>query len=274
MSEDNRVIDSGANDLERSQMIFDNYAFNDAGNLDEARTPKLNFTGLTSAQMTFDVAYAPYNAANFDGLEVLVSTDCGLTYTSVYSKSNTVLATAPATTALFVPTAAQWRTETISLNSYIGQSSVTIAIRNLAGYGNNLYLDNINITGVIAVGVPVASFTASPSSPICAGQTVTYTSTATNSPTSYSWAFAGGTPATSTSATQIVTYAAAGNYNVSLTATNGSGSNTLNQLAYMTVNAIPSTPGIISGTASLCSGAVGNGYSIAAVPGATMLENL
>ncbi len=252
-----------------NSMIFDNYAFNDAGNLDEARTPKLNFTGLTSAQMTFDVAYAPYNAANFDGLEVLVSTDCGLTYTSVYSKSNTVLATAPATTALFVPTVAQWRVETISLNAYIGQSSVTIAIRNIAGYGNNIYVDNINITGVAAVGVPVASFTASPSSPICAGQTVTYTSTATNSPTSYSWAFAGGTPATSTSATQVVTYPAAGTYNVSLTATNGSGSNTLNQLAYMTVNAIPSTPGIISGTASVCSGIVGNVYSISAVPGAT-----
>jgi PKD repeat protein len=255
-------------------MFFNNLSYNDIGNNDEARTPKLNFTSLSSAQMTFDVAYAAYDASNFDGLSILVSTDCGLTYTSVYSKTGSNVAagnlpTAPPTTGSFVPSTAQWRTETISLNSYIGQSNVTIAIRNLAGYGNNLYVDNINITGVAVVAAPVASFTSSLGSPVCTGQVVTYTSTSTNSPTSYSWTFAGGTPATSTSSTQAVTYATAGTYNVSLTATNASGSNTLNSAGYMTVITAPTTPGLVTGTATLCSGAAGNVYSIVAVAGAT-----
>lgn len=252
-----------------NSMMFDNYTYDDSGNNDEVRTPKLNFSGLSSAQMTFDVAYAPYDAANYDGLEILVSTDCGLTYTSVYLKSNTTLATAAATTASFVPTAAQWRTETINLNAYIGQSGVTIAIRNIAGYGNNLYVDNINISGIAAPSAPVASFTSTPTSTVCTGQTVQYTSTSTNSPTSYSWTFTGGTPSSSTIANPVVTYSTAGSYNVSLTATNASGSNTITQTAYMTVISTPATPGTITGNSSACSGATGNVYSITAVPGAT-----
>lgn len=250
-------------------MWFDNFAFNDAGNLDELRTPRLNFQSLSSAQMTFDVAYAPYDATYYDGLEVLISTDCAQTFTSVYLKSSTVLATAAAQTTAFVPLSAQWRAETINLTPYIGQQNVVIAIRNLAGYGNNLYVDNINITGVVVAVAPVASFISSPVSPVCTGQTVTYTSTSTNTPTSYSWTFQGGTPATSTSASQTVTYAAAGTYNVSLTATNASGSNTLNSSGYMTVITTPAVPGAITGSATVCSGTTGNVYSISAIAGAT-----
>jgi len=253
-----------------NSMFFNNFGFDDSGNQDEVRTPKLSFTGVISAQMTFNVSYAPYNATYFDGLEILVSTDCGLNYTSVYSKSNTVLATSAATTAAFVPTlASQWRTETIDLNAYIGQSSVTLAFRNLAGYGNNVYVDNINITGVLAPSPPVASFTSAPASPVCTGQTVTYTSTSSGSPTSYSWTFTGGTPATSTLASPTVTYAAAGTFTVAMTATNAAGSNTTTQSNYITISTIPATPGTIAGGTTVCSNAAGNVYSIAAVAGAT-----
>ncbi|MEN9999793.1 MAG: hypothetical protein RI922_2783 [Bacteroidota bacterium] len=257
-----------------NSMWFDNYEFNDAGNTDEMRTPKLDFQGLSSATMTFDVAYAAYDATYVDGLEVLISTDCGLTFTSLYSKTGSTVAagnlpTAAATTALFVPTAAQWRTETISLTPYVGLTNVTLAFRNLAGYGNSLYVDNINISGVAIPVAPTASFTSAPASPVCTGQTVTFTSTSTGSPTSYSWSFPGGTPSTSTAASPTVTYAAAGTYNVSLTATNAVGSNTSTQTSYISVGAAPATPGTISGTASVCANTTGLTFSIAAVSGAT-----
>lgn len=257
-----------------NSMWFDNFEFNDAGNTDDMRTPKLNFQGFSSATLTFDVAYAAYDATYVDGLEVLISTDCGSTFTSLYSKTGSTVAagnlpTAAATTALFVPTAAQWRTETISLTPYVGLTNVTLAFRNLAGYGNSLYIDNINISGVAIPVAPTASFTSAPASPVCTGQTVTYTSTSTGSPTSYSWSFPGGTPATSTSANPTVTYAAAGTYNVSLTATNGAGSNTSNQTSYISVGAAPATPGTITGSASVCANTSGLTFSIAAVSGAT-----
>ncbi|TSJ42502.1 PKD domain-containing protein [Fluviicola chungangensis] len=236
-----------------NSMWFNNFAYNDSDD-DVVRLKTLTFSGLSSAQMTFDVAYAPYDAANFDGLEVLVSTNCGSSFTSVYSKSNTTLATASAITTAFVPSTGQWRTETVDLTPYIGQANVIIAFKNLSGYGNNLYVDNINVTGVVASTPPTPSFSTA-SSAVCAGQSITYTNTSTGSPTSYSWSFPGGTPSTSTAANPTVTYSTAGTYNVVLTATNGSGSNTVTMTNYVTVNAVPAAPTITAGGATtFCSG--------------------
>jgi len=81
---------------------------------------------------------------------------------------------------------------------------------------------------------PVASFTAS-STTVCVGEVVTLTDNSTNNPSSWSWTLAGGTPASSTTQNPTVTYAAPGVYSVSLTATNGSGSNTSTQNNYITV---------------------------------------
>ena len=248
-----RTTAAGNTPTTGNAMWFNNYAYNDADD-DIVRVKPLSFTGLSSAQMTFDVAYAPYNASNYDGLEVLVSTDCGATFTSVYSKSNTTLATAAATTSAFTPTAAQWRTETIPLTTYVGQANVIIAFKNLSGYGNNLYVDNINVTGVVASTPPTPSFTTTTTA-VCAGQSIAYTNTSTGSPTSYSWSFPGGTPSTSTAANPTVTYSTAGTYNVVLTATNASGSNTTTMTNYVTVNAVPATPTVTAGGATtFCSG--------------------
>jgi PKD repeat protein len=225
-----------------NSMFFDNYNFDDRGNNDELRTPHLNFTGLSSAKMTFDVAHAPYDATLVDGLEVLISTDCELNWTSLYSKSYTTLATAAATTAAFVPTATQWRTDTVNLTPYINQQNVTLAIRNLAGYGNNIYVDNINISGVTVGVAPTASFTVNAAN-ICPGNSVTFTNTSTGSPTSYSWNFAGGTPASSTAASPTISYTNAGVYAVTLTATNAFGSDPEIRINYITVT---SNPGVTS----------------------------
>ena len=217
-----------------NSIIFDNYNVNDSDD-DEMRIPGVDLSGMISAQMTFDVAYAPYNTTYFDGLEVLVSTDCGSTFTSLYLKSNTVLATRTATTASFVPTAAQWRTETIDLSSFVGENSVIVSMKNLSGNGNNLYIDNINITGVLGSNPPVADFSASQTS-VCVGSTVSFTDLSTNLPTSYAWTINGGTPSSSTIANPSAVFNTPGTYDVVLTATNGFGSNTMTKVGYIVVN--------------------------------------
>ncbi len=250
-----------------NSMMFDNYNFDDSGNQDEVRTPRLNFNGISSAQLTFHVAYAPYDATYNDGLEVLVSSDCGTTFTSVYLKSNTVLATAAATTNAFTPTSAQWRLETVDLSAYDGMSNIIVAFRNLAGYGNRLFVDNINLNGTIAAPLPEASFTASTTT-VCSGSTVTFTNTSTNA-TSYAWSFTGGTPTTSTAVSPTVTYTTPGTYTVSLTATNATGSDTETIANMITVTGPPATPGAITGLNSVCANQSGVTYSISAVSGAT-----
>lgn len=84
---------------------------------------------------------------------------------------------------------------------------------------------------------PTAQFTANTTT-IAPGGSVNFTDQSTNSPTSWSWSFPGGTPSSSTAQnpTNIV-YANAGTYNVSLTATNANGNNTLTKNNYIVVTA-------------------------------------
>jgi PKD repeat protein len=241
-----KTTDAGFAPTVAESMMFDNYNIDDSGDNDEVHLPKADFSNLVSAQLEFDVAYAPYNGTYFDGLEVAVSTDCGGTFTTIYAKSNLVLATAPAIAGLYTPTAGEWRTETLDLSSYVGEAGLIVAFRNIAGYGNRLFIDNVNLTGVLGATPPVASFTGTPTT-LCEGESVTYTNTSTGSPTSYAWVFNGGTPATSTATNPTVVYNTAGSHTVELTATNGAGSNTSTLTNYITVNALPATPTISAG---------------------------
>lgn len=223
--------------------MFDNANFDDTGDTDQLQVKKFSTTGMSSSQMTFDVAYAPYDASYYDGLEVLVSTDCGATFTSLYSKSYLTLATAPATTGLFTPTAGQWRTETIDLTPYVGQASVLISFKNLAGWGNRLFVDNVNITGVVAT--PEADFNASASTS-CVSQIVTFTD-ASIAATSWNWNFgSGASPATATGiGPHDVTYSTVGAKTVTLTINGGDVST-----QSVTITSPPTAPTISAGGAT------------------------
>ena len=84
------------------------------------------------------------------------------------------------------------------------------------------------------VNAPVAAFSGSPIS-ITEGQTVTFTDQSTNTPTSWSWSFPGGNPATSTAKNPVITYSIPGTYNVSLTVSNSGGTDELTKTAYIGV---------------------------------------
>ncbi|WP_028870847.1 T9SS type A sorting domain-containing protein [Psychroserpens burtonensis] len=135
-----------------NSMSVNNFVVSDVGAYCDAIIPiNLSNTSTSNSTLTFDVAYALYADNYADALEVLVSTDCGETYTSVYNKLGADLATAPNTTEQFVPTADQWRTESIDLSAYIGSDSVFIAFRNINGYGQVVYVDNINLGSTLGV---------------------------------------------------------------------------------------------------------------------------
>jgi hypothetical protein len=104
--------------------------------------------------LTFDRAYARYSSVNNDTLAILISSDCGTTYTPLYVKGNTALATAPDnTSSLFVPTSTQWKRDTIDLLAYAGQPSVMFAFQNRGFYGQALYLDNINLYSLLTTNI-------------------------------------------------------------------------------------------------------------------------
>lgn len=81
---------------------------------------------------------------------------------------------------------------------------------------------------------PVAAFSANETT-VLFGNSVSFTDASTNSPTSWSWSFEGGTPSTSTSQNPTVVYNTPGTYNVTLTATNAQGSDVETKTNYITV---------------------------------------
>lgn len=84
---------------------------------------------------------------------------------------------------------------------------------------------------------PVADFSASETQ-ITAGNSVTFNDLSENIPTSWSWTFDGGTPATSTEQNPTVTYSEPGEYTVTLVASNAFGSDTETKTEYISVAAV------------------------------------
>ncbi|NJO87703.1 MAG: PKD domain-containing protein, partial [Chloroflexia bacterium] len=68
------------------------------------------------------------------------------------------------------------------------------------------------------------------------GSTVNFSDKSLNLPTAWQWNFPGGTPSVSTDKNPSVTYLSTGTYNVTLTATNANGSNTITKTNYITVS--------------------------------------
>ncbi len=122
--------------------FWDNFVDGDS---DDLYLPELNLTGVSNPVLSFDVAYAQYTNQN-DKLEVKISVDCGANWSNVYSKQGAILATAPSnSTSAFVPSSSQWRTENINLSSLANQPSVLVKFVATANFGNNLYIDNVNL---------------------------------------------------------------------------------------------------------------------------------
>ncbi len=118
-------------------------------------TKSYNMSSGTSA-LNFDVAYARKNYQGTiysDTLAVYASSDCGATWNQIYFKGGTNLETAPISLYCFAPSATQWRTETVDMSSYTGQPIVMIGFENRTGWGNRLYIDNINISNTITTGI-------------------------------------------------------------------------------------------------------------------------
>jgi len=125
--------------------LFDNYNIDSQHSFDDLVMPfdasVLNF----QPYLHFDVAYARWGSGYSDSLAVMVSTDCGVSYQQVYLKGGTTLATSPDNQSFFVPTNDQWRTDSVDLSAYFGQTNLQVAFRNIGAFGNSLYIDNVNL---------------------------------------------------------------------------------------------------------------------------------
>ncbi len=127
-------------------------------------SPKVDLTLANSAAtLKFDHAYATYDPTYLDSLRIDVSTDCGTTWTTIFHDGSDGLATAPAITTAYTPTASEWASHAIDISSFSGASSVIFRFVAESGYGNNLYIDNVNVTSSVGVkNLDLSSFSMMP----------------------------------------------------------------------------------------------------------------
>ncbi len=242
-----------------AKMDFFNYA--QSSQRDGLISPLLNFNGYTAINMTFEHAYRRFNQTTTDSLIIYVSTNCGSTWQRVFAageNSTGSFATAATNTNAFNPaSAAEWCMGTvgsscfgIDLTAFAG-NNVLVKFEgfNSGTVGNNLYLDNINITGVTA---PIsAEFMGNPLA-ICPGSTISFTDQSIGTISSRAWSFPGGTPSSSSFLNPTITYNTPGTYNVSLSVTGATGNDLETKSNYITVYAKPTVS--IAGNANLCLG--------------------
>jgi PKD repeat protein len=243
-------------------MFVNHYSYSTSGALDELVSPPLDFSNDTLVSMTFEYASSYYSSGYSDSLKVYVSSDCGTTWNlaAAYDATDASFSTAGALTSAFAPAdSTYWchgsstvSCPSIDLDAYSGMSGVRVKFVAVNGYGNNTYLDNINITGQAQVA-PVAAFAGDTAT--CTGKSVTFYDYSTPAPSARLWTFQGGTPSTSTQPNPTVTYSAAGTYDVKLVVQNAAGVDSITLNNYITITTSPtaSVSMSVSGT-TLCNG--------------------
>jgi hypothetical protein len=139
--------------LSSGSLFINNYDDDAANNKDDFRSRPITIGNTAGLLIDFDVAHKFYPADGFhDTLSVLISDDCGTTFQTVYKKWGTLLATAGADqNSYLLPQLSDWRSEKITItSSAFSSGSVVIIFRNTSKFGNNIFIDNINIYSPIA----------------------------------------------------------------------------------------------------------------------------
>ena len=106
---------------------------------------KINLTGKTNVGLVFSYAHALYGGNEPDQLKISASTNCGSSWSVLWDKSGTDLATTANLTTALYPHAADWLTESVSLAQFNNASELMIKFEGVSGFGNNLYIDDINL---------------------------------------------------------------------------------------------------------------------------------
>ncbi len=140
-------ITNNASSTGTQSLLLENFNSAEPIDLDYMISPNIQTIFGKDITLTFDYAFAQIVGNELDRLRVLVSTDCGQTWAILRSYVGFVLRTtsSPVSTS-FVPGTNEWKSSSINLNGYSDKGPILLKWEFQADGGNNLYLDNINIT--------------------------------------------------------------------------------------------------------------------------------
>ena len=126
---------------------MDNLTYVNYGQSDALVLPTFDMlTFGATPYLRFRWAYARSNPNYSDRLVVLASTDCGVNFTQVWTRSGSSLATGPTQTTPYIPDSSTvWKNANINLTAYVSSDHLIIKLVNVTDGGNYLYVDRINV---------------------------------------------------------------------------------------------------------------------------------
>jgi hypothetical protein len=134
-------------------------------------SPSINIQEADSIILSFERAYRAYStsAAEADTLAVVISFDCGVTFTEVWKRGGVNLATVPGTlSSAYVPAAADWMNTRVNLKPFVGNAtSVIVGFKTVNRYGNNLYIDEVQLNVYASMRDAAVSSITEPSKVLC-----------------------------------------------------------------------------------------------------------
>lgn len=141
-------VDNGPYCTATNCLKIDHFNINAVGDEAELITPYIDLTDAVDAELHFDYAYAKYGGTYEDGFRIDISTDCWSTFDTLWYAFGDSLSTVPNVNTSWVPAdCADWSVNNIvDLQNYLGQQ-VMIRFVGINGWGNNFYMDNVNVSG-------------------------------------------------------------------------------------------------------------------------------
>lgn len=146
-----RITSTGYNSA--SCLKMDNFGLQ-AGYKDIFLTPAIDLLGATSVQLTFKYSYKLKTSTSADRLQISVSNNCGGSWAprSTLTGSTMAYTTTVQSTAFTPNGTSMWKTQTINVPTSYCKANTMFKFEFLSDNGNNLYIDDINVTGITVGG--------------------------------------------------------------------------------------------------------------------------
>ena len=123
------------------------------GSIDELISNTIDLSNSGAASISFKYAFAKRNSGNTDYLQIFASKDCGESWFMRKNISSSIISTMANTNSNFTPTASDWKTIVIGPGSFSNYlvSDFRFKFKFVNGGGNDLYIDDINLSGSVSI---------------------------------------------------------------------------------------------------------------------------
>ncbi len=160
---------------------INHFNYSGSGQADDLKTANYSIGTADSMWVSLWGAYRGYPGFPFEAFQILASRDCGQTFQTVYSVRNDTAFVGPAgspttTGSNYFPAAVDhWIQKSIDISSFIASGNVQLKFRSINNFGNNFFLDDINLdkkiffnndAGVISIDRPYTNICVNSEAPV------------------------------------------------------------------------------------------------------------